>query len=193
MKQSQPTFIQIGRLKLNLTQALIPGIVLILVGVILGSKAYQTAAPRSKEMSADFTAMQPVTEKTTTVTPSIFLDAITNSPKKDTPVAEILPETQLDQYLAAGKPTVAFFHSNDCVQCIKMIEVVDQVYPNFADKVALLDVNVYEQRNANLLRRAGVRAIPTMIFIDRTGQGQGVLGFMEPDAFRRQLQQLATE
>ena len=93
--------------------------------------------------------------------------------------------------MTAGQPTLAFFHSNNCVQCIKMMEVVEQVYPEFDDSVALVDVNVYDKRNASLLQRARIRAIPTQIFFDRTGQGMVVMGAMTPDQFREQMQALA--
>ena len=104
-----------------------------------------------------------------------------------------LPEAQLDQLLAAGRPAFVFFHSNNCVQCLRMIEIVAQVHPDFAGSVPLVDVNVYDERNGNLLQRAGIRFIPTLVFVDRTGQGQEHVGVMEPDALREQLQQLAGE
>lgn len=109
------------------------------------------------------------------------------------PTPTLLPEAMLDQLLAEGKPAFVFFHSNNCVQCLRMIEIVEQVYPEFADAVPLVDVNVYDERNGNLLQRAGLRYIPTLIFIDRTGQGQGYVGVMEPEALREQLQALAGE
>ena len=108
-----------------------------------------------------------------------------------TALPDELPETQLEQLVAAGQPTLAFFHSNNCVQCIKMMEVVEQVYPEFDDSVALVDVNVYDQRNASLLQRARIRAIPTQIFFDQTGQGMVIMGAMTPDEFREQMQTLA--
>ena len=187
MKQKQQTLTKSKRSRLSRTQLALPGIVLILVGLILLVKAYQaTVTP------ADGSAVSVKTaEEVAAATPNLFLDAVTNSPKKDTPAANVLPETQFDQHLAAGRPVVAFFHSNDCVQCVKMIEVVEQVYPDFAGEVALVDVNVYDRQNQNLLRRAGIRAIPTMIFIDGAGQGQGFIGLMEMDAFRHELQRLA--
>lgn len=105
----------------------------------------------------------------------------------------LLPEAQLDQLLAEGKPVFAFFHSNNCVQCIRMIEIVEQVYPDFSDAVPLVDVNVYDERNGNLLRRVGLRFIPTLVFVDRAGQGETHVGVMEPQALREQLQALARE
>ena len=63
------------------------------------------------------------------------------------------------------------FHSNNCKQCLTMMEVVEQVYPEFANSVALVDVNVYDERNAALLQQARIRAIPSQI--DRRGTGTG--------------------
>ena len=109
------------------------------------------------------------------------------------PTATPLPEVQLDQLLAAGEPAFVFFHSNDCYQCIRMIEIVEQVYPDFAGSVPLIDVNVYDERNSNLLRRAGLRYIPMLVFVDRAGQGESHVGVMEAEALRAQLQRLAGE
>jgi hypothetical protein len=103
------------------------------------------------------------------------------------------PEAQFDHILATGKPALAFFHSTTCIQCVQITEIVDQVYPGFADRVTMIDVNVYDQRNANLLRRAGIRVILTLIFIDRSGQGRGHLGVMEADELKKQLQALTGE
>jgi thiol:disulfide interchange protein len=102
-----------------------------------------------------------------------------------------LPEVQLDRLLAVGQPTLAFFHSNNCVQCLKMMEVVGQVYPEFDGSVALVDVDVYDQANSRLLQRAQIRAIPTQIFFDRAGQGRVVMGAMTPGQFREQMHSLA--
>lgn len=44
----------------------------------------------------------------------------------------VLPEVQLEQLLNAGEPVLAFFHSNTCYQCIRMTEIVDEVYPDFS-------------------------------------------------------------
>ena len=101
-----------------------------------------------------------------------------------------LPETQLARLLAQGKPTLAFYHSNTCDQCIQMTRIVQQVYPEFAGSVALVDVNVYDNRNTILLQKVRIRYIPTLIFYDRAGQAQTSVGVMEPTTLRQQLQAL---
>jgi thiol-disulfide isomerase/thioredoxin len=104
-----------------------------------------------------------------------------------------LPEAQLDQHLASGRPILAFFHSDTCVQCVQMTKIVEQVYPDFSDRIALVDVNVYDQRNQNLLRRARIQVIPTIILIGRDQQGKGYSGVMPADTLRAELQALALE
>lgn len=101
--------------------------------------------------------------------------------------AEALPAVQLQRALQAGQPTLAFFHSNNCYQCLVMIDTVDQVYPEFAPFVARVDVNVSDDRNSDLLRQVRIQVIPTLIFYDHQGQEQVHLGVMEPLDLRRQL------
>jgi len=110
-----------------------------------------------------------------------------------TPVASAgeLPAAQLDRALQAGQPTLAFFHSNNCHQCIVMVETVSKVYPEFSASVALVDVNVYDENNAALLERVGLQYIPTLIFYDHTGKGQVSVGVMEAEQLRQTLAALA--
>lgn len=101
------------------------------------------------------------------------------------------PEEQLKRLLAAGRPIFAFFHSTTCYQCIQMTGIVEQIYPEFADRVALVDVNVYAEANQSLLRQAGIRVIPTLIFVDHTGTGQSYTGVMPAEQLRATLEGLA--
>jgi thiol-disulfide isomerase/thioredoxin len=96
-----------------------------------------------------------------------------------------LPELQFDRLLKNNQPALVFFHSNNCQSCIEMIHVVEQVYPEFKDDIALVDVNVYDERNQSLLGRAGINSIPTQIFINSKGEGKIAIGMMEPDKLRQ--------
>ena len=90
-----------------------------------------------------------------------------------------LPEALLDSALNSGKPTLAFFHSNNCEQCIIMIENVDQVYPEFRNSVELIDIDVYNPLNNSLLDRVKLQYIPTLIFYDNKGQSKTFVGVMD--------------
>ncbi len=192
-KQKQSSF--------TLTQMALPGIVLILVGLVLLIKAYSPSSevattPTQARPTLAATSVQPSSEVATTQvrpTPTVVATSANKESPSATPIADMLPELQLEQLKADGKPTLAFFHSNNCLQCIKMIDIVEQIHPDFAEKVALVDVNVYDARNQNLLNKIGIRLIPTMIFINHDGQGAVYTGPMESAEFRAELQRLAKQ
>lgn len=104
--------------------------------------------------------------------------------------ADALPQEQLEQVLQAGQPALVFFHSNTCQQCIEMIGIVGEVYPEFADSVAMVDVNVYDERNADLLLEVRLQFIPTLIFYDQDGQPEVFVGVMPADQLRQRLASL---
>lgn len=169
-------------------QPAVIGGVLVLAALVLILK-YRVASPPAATGSASqaIATLPEAVEQTqaTAVLPQ------GESPASATSLPAELPEAQLERLLAAGQPTLAFFHSTNCVQCLKMMQVVEQVYPEFSDQVALVDVNVYDQSNASLLQRARIQAIPTQVFFDSTGRGLVVMGAMDPQQFRERMQALA--
>ena len=115
----------------------------------------------------------------------------TSAPVASALVSQGTPAEQFQQALAAKHPTLVFMHSTDCIPCKEMTEIVEQVYPEFAQQVVLVDVNVYDRTNTALMQQLGLRVIPTTVFFDRQGQGQQVMGVMKPDDLRDTLRQLA--
>lgn len=101
------------------------------------------------------------------------------------------PEAQLDAYLGNHQPVLVFFHSTTCKSCIDMMGIVDQVYPEFNRQVGLVDVQVYDSDNEALIRRARISNIPTQVFINAKGEGNTVIGGMQPDELRTELQAIA--
>jgi len=186
--------------------AILIGVVLT-VAVILVLKAQQSSSDAAARLLPTTTGsgtaaaqVSPPTRATASSPDVTSSPAITSSPDvTSSPAAAPTmidlsaqsPEAQVDWLLAEKQPIFAFFHSNTCQQCIDMTKIVEQVYPDFNGRVYLVDVNVYDQRNQNLLRRANLRVIPTLIFIDRSGEAWGYTGVMPADALREQLQTLA--
>jgi thioredoxin-like negative regulator of GroEL len=107
------------------------------------------------------------------------------------PTAQASIESQIQAYLDAHQPMLVFFHSQTCHSCQVMVERVAQVYPDFDDRVALVDVDVYAPQNQNLVMRAQIRSIPTMVFVTRDGEGQAFIGPMEVSDLTEQLQRIA--
>lgn len=102
-----------------------------------------------------------------------------------------LPAAQLQAALSEGRPTLAFFHSTTCDQCIEMTGIVADVYPEFDDSITLVDVNVYDERNAALLDQMRIQYIPTLILFDRAGNGRIAVGVMDAAVLREALTALA--
>ncbi len=107
--------------------------------------------------------------------------------KAEPVTAAQLPEVQLQAALDAGQPTLAFFHSLTCIPCKEMTAIVKKVQPEFTGSIVLVDVDVYDQRNAALLQSSRIHTIPTLIFFDRAGKSQVHMGVMEADQLRQTL------
>lgn len=116
---------------------------------------------------------------------AIFL--IKNQSDKNLVTVNESPEAQFDKYLQEEKPVFIFFHSNNCESCIKMMAIVDQVYPDYENKVGLVDVNVYDPINELFLQRAGINTIPTQVFVNSSGDGKVTIGVMTADQLAQQL------
>lgn len=106
-------------------------------------------------------------------------------------VSGLLPEEQLNSALQSNTPAFVFLHSTDCIPCKEMMGIVDAVYPEFTESVALVDVNIYDSRNQALMRSEGLQVIPTLVFYDSKGTRQTHMGVMEPAQFRTTLLAMA--
>jgi thiol:disulfide interchange protein len=100
-------------------------------------------------------------------------------------------EAQLDQALVNNRPTLVFLHSLDCIPCKAMMQTVADVYPGYQDSIVLIDVDIYDQRNANILRRERLQSIPTLVFYNAQGARQVFIGAMPAEQFSDVLTQLA--
>ena len=125
--------------------------------------------------------------------PAVALSAAqgSNPAAVNGPFRSVQPVDQLNQALAGGKPALVFMHSTTCQSCKDMMKVVDQVYPEFAGQVALVDVDVNDNANGPLMQKLGLRYIPTIVVYNREGKASQNVGAMKPDAFRAFLRQRA--
>ena len=183
--------------RLPLQQIGIVAGVLILIGAVLFLKARQSPAASAEQDTPDpIVAPEqdiPTASESGASTSAGWATAEAASAGASSAAEDLSPEAHLDRLLAAREPVFLFFHSNTCVQCVKMTGIVEEVYPDFSDSVALVDVNVYDEKNRSLLQRANIRAVPTLIFIDMEGEVGGHVGVMEPEVLREQLRKLGED
>jgi thioredoxin-like negative regulator of GroEL len=111
------------------------------------------------------------------------------TPTPTVAASSLTPAEQLQQATNQGRPALVFMHSTDCIPCKQMTTVVEQVIPEFSSQVVLVDVNVYDDANASLLRTLRLQAIPTSVIFDKKGQSKTYVGVMTPADLRTRLRQ----
>jgi len=99
--------------------------------------------------------------------------------------------SRLEAYRAAGQPVLVFFHSPDCSSCLVVQQSIDEVYPEFKNKVALLDLDVTDKRERDLVERTGVQTTPTLLLVDDSGVEKLIVGEISPADLRAELNTLA--
>lgn len=103
------------------------------------------------------------------------------------------PAQQVEWVLRHNYPAMVFFHSTDCQPCKVMTVLLQQVRPDFDEHIAFIDVITNDRSNAQLVRQAQIRAIPTTVFIMASGQGHGFVGAMKENDLRAELVKLLSE
>ena len=181
--EAQPTAKKPDRF---LTILVIASIAVVALGIIL-----------LKQQPQDAVALSAIQSSSPTV-PSNSPTAQSGATPHDKPTAPVAgpfkpssPADQLNMALAGRQPVLVFMHSNTCQSCIDMTGVVQQVYPEFAGQIALVDVDVYDDANGPLMQKLGLRYIPTVVVFDRNGKSVQNVGAMKADAFRTFLRQRA--
>jgi thioredoxin-like negative regulator of GroEL len=90
-----------------------------------------------------------------------------------------------------SKPALVFFHSNNCDSCIQMIQVINEIYPEFEEQVILVDVNVYEEQNRGLISQLEINYIPTLVFYNRAGEEITHVGVIESKDLHEELSRIS--
>lgn len=92
---------------------------------------------------------------------------------------------------AGGQPLVVYFHSPDCSSCAQVQKALDHTYPEFKDRITLLDIDVTNRRERSFVDATGVITTPTLLLIDAEGNEKLVVGEISPAALRDELSALA--
>lgn len=106
------------------------------------------------------------------------------------------PETDLGiqpAQAASGKSMVYKFSSSMCHDCQKMSKIMQNLQPQYNDKINFVDVKV-DNMNKNskaLIDKYKVTLVPTMIFIDKDGEEKyKVEGLVSQDLVEEYLQEI---
>ncbi len=101
--------------------------------------------------------------------------------------------TAIEQAKQHGQPAWLLFHSATCESCIEMEKIYETLKPEFAGKVAFVNIDVNDPNEKRLLAQYKIKTIPATYFQDGKGkivwQNVGVIPIAE---MRAKLQALAT-
>lgn len=98
---------------------------------------------------------------------------------------------RLEQLRADGTPVVVYFHSPDCSSCKQVQASLNEVYPEFKDSVALLDLDVTNLRYRDLVNQVGVQTAPTLLLVNAAGEEKLIVGEISAQRLRAELAVLA--
>ena len=95
-----------------------------------------------------------------------------------------------------SQPQVIKFSSDMCSECQRMEKTINQVYPKYAGRIALINVPVQKQtkQTQDLIKQYKVTLVPTMIFKKSNGQTMTKIeGAMSNNEFEQYLKRLLNE
>jgi hypothetical protein len=92
--------------------------------------------------------------------------------------------------LGERKPTLAFFHSNNCYSCLVMVDMVELIHPEFAEQVPWW-ILMCTTRAIRIAAQMPVLPpfLPWYLSVLK-GEAEVIMGIMEEDQLRQQLQNI---
>lgn len=107
--------------------------------------------------------------------------------------ADTSSQARLNKALADKKVTVLCFHSTTCQPCIEMDEIIEEIKPEFEDKVAFISVVVDDPEERPLIEKYEIQMIPTTFIIDKKGQAKKQVGVIPKDQLAGILEELVNK
>lgn len=92
-----------------------------------------------------------------------------------------------------GTPQMIKFTSRMCYDCQKLEEIVNEVYPNYEDKVHLTQVSVQDNSSSTqtMIKKYHVKLVPTSVFIDKNGDIEATVeGLMDKPTLEQHLNEI---
>jgi len=69
-----------------------------------------------------------------------------------------------------GQPMWLLFHSTTCPPCLEMQGILGELAPEFQGEVAFVTIDVNDPENSELVKKFGIRYVPTTFLIDKKGR-----------------------
>lgn len=100
---------------------------------------------------------------------------------------------KLSAALVDKKVTVLCFRSDTCQPCIEMDTIIEEIKPEFEDKVSFISVVVDDPEERPLIEKYEIQMIPTTFIIDKKGQAKKQVGVIPKDQLTGILEELVNK
>ncbi len=93
-----------------------------------------------------------------------------------------------------GRPVWVLAHSDWCAQCQEMSKIASKVAPQFAGKVAFVELKVDDPEQQDLVKDLKISVIPTSVFLNaNAAEIDRVLGVIPEAQLKAKLRSLSEE
>jgi thioredoxin-like negative regulator of GroEL len=95
-----------------------------------------------------------------------------------------------------NKPQIIKFTSLMCLDCKKLNEVMQKVYPKYSDKILLTEIQVQnnDDYTNKQIEKYAVSLVPTTIILDKNGKNLNKIeGFIEEEELEKIMKDLCNE
>lgn len=100
-------------------------------------------------------------------------------------------EAVLEKALKEKKVTLLCFHSTTCASCIEMEEIIEDIKPQFDERVVFISVIVSDPAERSLIEEYQIQFIPTTFIYDKKGEiAQKYVGLVAKDELVKVLKEL---
>ncbi|MEW5822697.1 MAG: thioredoxin family protein [Cyanobacteriota bacterium] len=110
---------------------------------------------------------------------------ITKDTSKSTPGKALLEET-----LQNGKPTVLYFTSEYCRDCLQVKPIIDKLEKKYSESVnfLIIDVRAKDSLSKEAIKKFKILGVPIAIFVKKDGTKSKVLaGYYPENAFEENI------
>ena len=104
------------------------------------------------------------------------------------------PDVSLaNKVVDSNKPQIIKFTSLMCLDCKKLDKVMKEIYPNYSNKITLIEVQVQNEDDytKKQIQKYNVTLVPTLVFIDSKGKKiSKTEGFVEKIQLEKYMKEL---
>ena len=102
----------------------------------------------------------------------------------------------VENKIVVNQPQIIKFSSQMCSECKKLEAVLDEVYPKYSEKIALVKIQVSsnDEYTKKLIEKYNVTLTPTLIILNSKGDKLSkIAGFVEKDKLEMIMKDLVNK